>query len=48
MIIKGSITISLLGDCNCIGCFYFRTHGGYMRCQKDQPIKQPIQPLKNP
>ncbi len=46
MIIKGSITISFLDECNCIGCFYFRTHGGYMPCQKNRPIKQPIPPSK--
>ncbi len=48
MILEGSITISFFGEYNCTGCFYSRQYGGYMRCQKDQPIKQPIQPLKNP
>ncbi len=48
MIFTGSITISFIGECNCVGCFYTRVHGGYMPCQKGRPIKQPIQPLKKP
>ncbi|CAM0726938.1 hypothetical protein MASRES_GEN12941_12200 [Acinetobacter baumannii] len=58
MIFTGSITISFIGECNCIGCFYTRVHGYYMPCQKNRSINinkqnkaingQPIQPPKKP
>ncbi|HHP6693743.1 TPA: hypothetical protein ACSE6T_000978 [Acinetobacter baumannii] len=56
MITKGSVSIYFRGECNCIGCFYTRTHGGYMPCQmvvstnrQNRSINgQPIQPPKKP
>ncbi|MDV8151927.1 hypothetical protein R5L37_09140 [Acinetobacter pittii] len=58
MIITGSIHISFKDECNCVGCFYTRKHGGYMPCQKNCSVNinkqnkaingQPIQPPKKP
>ncbi|USU94146.1 hypothetical protein [Acinetobacter pittii] len=55
---EGTIEISFKDECNCVGCFYTRKHGGYMPCQKNcsisinkqnKPINgQPVQPPKKP